>query len=169
MIEIVLHNGMVARVDDEDAHLAQKAWRASGPRAGVWYAVRQEGPRGGVITFYLHREVCGLAKGDGLQVDHEDGDGLNCCRGNLRIAPQKINARNKKLATNNTSGFTGVAYHSRWNHWRAHIVIDQKQIHLGTFTTKEDAARARALAEVERIGVHPQRALELSRAIGDVV
>lgn len=166
MIEIPLGNGLFAVVDDRDAHLAIKKWHATGPRSGVYYAVRQEGARGSVRTIYLHRAVLGLQPGDGVKTDHRDGDGLNCRRYNLPATTQKINAQNKKRPVNNSSGIVGVAYHSRHQHWRAHIMEDQKMIHLGTFKTKEDAAVARATAEIERIGIHPQRAAELRSIIG---
>jgi hypothetical protein len=170
VIKIPLPNkGMVALVDDCDAHLARHRWRASGPRSGVFYAVRnKKGGRGDCGVIYLHREVMGLARGDPRRVDHEKGNGLDCRRDNLRIATPLVNSRNKKRPSNNSSGYTGVAFHSRWGRWRAFIGIEGKSAHLGYFDTPELAAYARAEAEVCIYGVQPQRAAELDAILGPI-
>jgi hypothetical protein len=56
---------------------------------------------------------------------------------------------NSKLPKNNSSGIKGVCFDNRRQLWRAHIKINQKQIHLGYFIQKDDAIKARRLAEAK--------------------
>ena len=44
---------------------------------------------------------------------------------------------------NNTRGHSGVHYSIRENAWKAYIYYDNKLIHIGTFTSKQDAINAR--------------------------
>jgi len=52
---------------------------------------------------FLHREVLGLTKGDGLEADHKNLDKLNCQRSNLRILTRKKHAQNRPSHKNSTS------------------------------------------------------------------
>ncbi|MDT4872900.1 AP2 domain protein [compost metagenome] len=88
----------------------------------------------------MHRWlVLGREKGGG--VDHRDGNKLDNRRGNLRQATQGQNAKNTRLARNNTSGFKGVSRTAE-GRWRARITVDRKEIRLGVFGTPEEAAAA---------------------------
>ena len=83
------------------------------------------------------------------QIDHIDGDRLNNRISNLRDVEQRINQRNAKMQSNNTSGVNGVSWGKRRQKWIAQITIDGKQKYLGCFDTVEDAAAARKAADVE--------------------
>jgi hypothetical protein len=48
--------------------------------------------------------------------------------------------RNKRMSRNNTSGVTGVTWHARAGKWLARVTLDGKQLCLGYFTDKEEAA-----------------------------
>ncbi|EIU7141728.1 HNH endonuclease [Pseudomonas aeruginosa] len=88
----------------------------------------------------MHRWIMfGDAKGSG--VDHRDGDKLNNRRSNLREATQGENAKNTRLAKNNSSGFKGVSKTAE-GRWRARITVGRKEIRLGNFDTREEAAAA---------------------------
>ena len=76
---------------------------------------------------------------DDEQVDHRNHDGLDNRRTNLRYATLGEQARNKRKYSNNSSGFKGVSQNN--TNWCALIRVDGKRIHLGTFITKEEAAR----------------------------
>ncbi len=52
-------------------------------------------------------ELYGILE-DGYSIDHVDGNVLNNKISNLRAVPHKINARNQKKRSTNTSGITGV-------------------------------------------------------------
>lgn len=55
--------------------------------------------------------------------------------------------RNKKTQKNNTSGHTGVSWHSRKGQWSARISFKGKTYNLGYFDKLEDAVAARKEAE----------------------
>ena len=74
-----------------------------------------------------------------------------------------VNVHSKKIIeteVNNTSGIIGVSWKQKSNKWRAYIVIDGKQKHLGEYSVKEHAIKARLKAEAEWFGDYsPQRNL----------
>ncbi len=56
---------------------------------------------------------------------------------------------NKRINSNNTSGYKGVTWDKSRNMWRAQIVFKNKAIHLGRFHDIQDAVDARQNAEDE--------------------
>ena len=76
-------------------------------------------------------------------VDHIDNNRTNNNIENLRWATNSENGFNSKLSSNNTSGFKGVTFHKKSNKWHASIKVNGKRKHIGTFTNKEDAIKAR--------------------------
>lgn len=97
-------------------------------------------PPGFKTSTTLHRWIIFGAARRGA-VDHVSGDKLNNRRSNLRIATPTQNARNTRLARNNTSGFKGVSETAE-GRWRARITVDWIEIRLGNFDTREQAAAA---------------------------
>lgn len=92
--------------------------------------------------------------------DHADRNPLNNRKYNLRIATSAENTRNRGFLKNNTSGFTGVWWDKSKQRWQALIIINKKKKHLGYFINKEDAIKARLIAEKEYFGEFaPQRHL----------
>lgn len=83
------------------------------------------------------------------QVDHENRIRPDDRWSNLRHVSRVCNARNCNLSKNNKSGINGVCWHKGTQKWVAYIAIPDKFLHLGTFTSKLDAARARWQAEVK--------------------
>jgi hypothetical protein len=81
-------------------------------------------------------------------IDHVDGNRLNNRIENLRLAPQRVNAKNAKLSRSNTSGCTGVNWIQRERKWRAHAKVDGHDIHLGYFSNFDDAVAARREANM---------------------
>ena len=75
---------------------------------------------------------------EGLQVDHIDGNSLNNCKYNLRLATPSQNQANVEGYA--SSGLKG-AYKIK-SGWMSKIVVNRKSIYLGTFLTKEMAAAA---------------------------
>ena len=73
---------------------------------------------------------------------------------NLRIVTSSENQMNKHKQRNNTSGIVGVHWHSRDGVWEAYISYNNKQIYLGRFNEKEDAAVIRKIAEDKYFGEH---------------
>lgn len=83
-------------------------------------------------------------------VDHINGCKTDNRKCNLRIVTPSFNLRNVRMRSNNTSGINGVAK-AKNGKWRAYITINQKQISLGTYKTKDEAITARFCAE-EKLG-----------------
>ena len=78
---------------------------------------------------------------DGL-VDHINGNRLDNRIVNLRIATYSQNAANAKRHSRNTSGLKGASYMPKKRKWQASITVQNKQTHLGTFATKDEAHAA---------------------------
>lgn len=148
---ISLTQGKVTAVDAVDFDwLNQWKWCAN-YQHGLWYAVRStHGKHTERKRIRMHRLI--MDASTNTQVDHEDGDGLNNRRSNLRFSTQLQNTWNKRRGRRNTSGFKGVSWHSRDLRWIAHVGVNFKLMHLGYFATAEEAARAYDKAAREHFG-----------------
>jgi hypothetical protein len=100
---------------------------------------------------YLHRLLLGLTDPD-VHADHENGNGLDNRRVNIRCASQTENNWNQGLSSRNSSGYKGVSLFKRNGSYRASIAANGKRMHLGYYTTAEAAARAYDLAAIEMHG-----------------
>ncbi len=87
----------------------------------------------------MHRFI--IQPASGVILDHIDGDKTDNRRINLRICTSQQNTFNQKLRKTNKSGYKGVYWSKEANRWRAQIRFN-KSIYLGTFQSKEDAAKA---------------------------
>lgn len=76
------------------------------------------------------------------EIDHVNGNPSDNRILNLRSVSHHENAQNRKLASHNTSGRTGVAWRKDTNKWRAYISINGQRVQLGSFTNIEDAHNA---------------------------
>lgn len=85
-------------------------------------------------------------------LDHINGNRSDNRMCNLRIATQLENVRNKKMQHNNKSGFKGVCRHKKNNNFVASIGVDNKNIHLGCFSTAEEAHAAYCEAATKLFG-----------------
>lgn len=140
MKEIQLSRGKVALVDDEDFELLNQY---------KWYA--QKGHK----TFYattsrgilMHRLILGLNETN-TYCDHEDYNGLNNQKSNLRIATNSQNSINSRKRENTTSKYKGVwltksKYKDKaYLYWQARVNKDKKVFHLGYFKDEQEAALA---------------------------
>lgn len=125
-----------AVVDAEDAHLAEQRWR-----------MHPKGYAQGDDSTLLHREVLGLSKGDGIEVDHENRNKLDCRRCNLRILTHAENRQNNDPGGNRswcgeatTSRHRGVSWDKRRRRWKATVTVGGRTHHLGRFASEEEAA-----------------------------
>lgn len=72
-------------------------------------------------------------------LDHINGKKDDNRIENLRKASFQENGFNKSKYKNNTSGIKGIYWYSRDNRWIARIMVDKKDIYLGSFKKIEEA------------------------------
>lgn len=103
----------------------------------------------------MHRLILGAGSGD--LVDHESGDTLDNTRKNLRSATKGQNNMNaRKPRSGAFSRFKGVSRHKQTGKWQAGIKINQRRVHLGLFTSEEDASRVYDRAAAMYFGAFAQ-------------
>lgn len=112
----------------------------------------------GRYAYKAHRLIYLMVNGrwpDGL-IDHLDGDGTNNAIKNLREATFSQNAMNRKIRSDNTSGYKGVSFMKKINKWSAYVNIPgdggTKRHYLGVFNTAEEANQACMKARAELHG-----------------
>jgi hypothetical protein len=121
-------------VDDEDFQfLSSFKWCVAIRRNGKAYA--QCGTNGKL----MHRLI--MNPPPGMQVDHINGNSLDNRRSNLRPCTLPENCRNKRKAKNKLGRFKGTCWRSQKRKSQAVIWHNNKQHHLGMFSTEEEAAR----------------------------
>ena len=89
----------------------------------------------------VHRIVYEMHFGrikDGLEIDHINGIRHDNRIENLRAVSKSVNQLNRAKQSNNTSGVTGVRWHTQRNRWRAQF----RDEYLGLFETIEEAEAA---------------------------
>jgi hypothetical protein len=134
MTKILLTQGKFALISNHQYERVRHfSWRAtwSGKK---WYASTLIDGK----TVYLHRFIAGVTDTK-TQVDHKDGDGLNCQDYNLRTCSNKQNSRNSIAKR---ARFKGVCWLKKNRKYRARIMVDGKEINLGCFDDEVSAAHA---------------------------
>lgn len=134
MKEILLTQGYVALVDDEDYEfIAQWRWYyAQGYAKSI---DRIEGKQR-----LMHRVLTSAPTG--TDVDHANMDRLDNRRSNLRVCTRSQNLGNRSKTKGNTSGYKGVVKETNANTWKAQITCGGKSLYIGGYKTKEEAAKA---------------------------
>jgi hypothetical protein len=155
MKEIILTQGKVALVDDDDFdRVSAYKWFASFRKRGQAFYARRTDETGKTVE--LHRFIMRCQKG--RVVDHRNGDTLDCRKGNLRMATNIESLRNRGKQSNNKSGFKGVCVRRRRTkkgitvRWQANIDVNGKQNRVGTFLSAIEAAVAHDAAARELFG-----------------
>ena len=145
MREILLSQGKIALVDDDDFELiSSHKWHAKMDR-NTFYAKTHIRIAGRFATLHMHRLILGVSVG--LMVDHLNNNGLDNRRCNLRLANGSQNQWNsrKRQALKGTavsSQYKGVNYKKAGKRWAAQIGMYGRRKHLGYFASEELAAQA---------------------------
>jgi hypothetical protein len=151
----------VHEILDHDPNTGVLLWRHRADASVQWNG-RYAGKRAGRLTrngyreisinghqYYEHRlaHLWMLGVWPAAQMDHRlpNTRADNRWR-NLRPATRGQNGANRKLGSNNTSGFKGVSWDRREQKWVAYVGAHAKQRHLGHFTDREQAGVAYAKA-----------------------
>ena len=127
-------------VDEED-------FEAVAAFPGTWYVhkggntfyarINVRGTNGKREIVQMHRLI--LDSPTELEVDHRNHNGLDNCRGNIRIVTHGENQRNRIDNAEFQSDVDGVSWDSRAQVWWANPRINGKHEHLGFFDTEIEA------------------------------
>lgn len=141
---VALTRRMFATIDEIDADEVGKfSWQFK-PKAGrrTGYAQRiwrdANGVKHGLMLHVFIASRAGLSLG--LHVDHENTDGLDCRRQNLRAATKTQNQCNRGMPSSNTSGVKGVSWSESRKKYKVAVKAGAKLV-TARFTSIEDAAR----------------------------
>ena len=105
------------------------------------------------VKYYAHRLAWLYVYGElPEEIDHINQVKSDNRIENLRPANRAINNQNWPMRKNNTSGCMGVNLHC--GKWRSRIMVNNKEIGLGSYETKAEAIAKRKMAEVI-YGFHP--------------
>lgn len=152
---VTLTKGYVAVIDAADVHLVERhTWKVSHDtrdgRSRTVYAICHGNSDGRRFTLRMHRLLVDASKSD--VVDHKDGDGLNNCRANLRVATPSENRFNQRCRSDSSSGVKGVHWDKGRGKWQVKIKANGRAVHLGRFDDMEAAAAAYAAASAKLHG-----------------
>lgn len=147
-INIPLTQGKTAMIDDADLDIISPyKWYAMQVKNRFYAAAHIRYGKHHYRMILMHRLIMGASTGQ--QVDHINMDTLDCRRSNLRFCTNAQNQRNRAKHHDNTSGYKGVDWMKSRQKWRARIMIDRKEIHLGLFDDPIKAAEAYDKAAIE--------------------
>ncbi len=129
-----------ALVDDEDW---DRVMSVTGWKLDAYGYVVRNLPRGQVVrgSQKLHRFIFGVTEAD-PEVDHRNGNRLDCRKSNLRLASRAENAQNV-ASRPGSSRFRGVSFSHRHRlPWRALVIQKGRRIFDQRFATELEAAQA---------------------------
>lgn len=135
-VAIPLTKGYYAIVDEADAErVRMHSWHAVEKDRVVYAQSRIYGD-----LVFLHNFLVEVPAGQ--LIDHENSDGLDCRRSNMRFASNSGNSQNTRMRADNRSGYRGVHWSEGEGSWIASISANRTRRTLGRFSDPETAAKA---------------------------
>ena len=130
------------------------AWnkKCAGMIAGSTHGVGYKTIGLGKSRYLAHRLAWLYTKGEipeGYIIDHINGVREDNRISNLRCVTKSDNSHNTRSTWKNAHGSPGVNFHKQSNKWNSRINHKRKQISLGYYNTKEEAAQAYAEAKAK--------------------
>ncbi len=122
-----------AIVDKEFSDLDKYQWRIG---SGGYAKRSVQGKRGASI--FMHHVIIGKPS-KGMCIDHINRNKLDNRKSNLREVTMSVNTLNRKIQSNNISGFRGVFFHK--GKWRPSIRKNGKSKRGSEYDTPEEAAK----------------------------
>lgn len=130
-------HGKVALVSDRDYEwLSKYDWELVTKEDGALYAMHVDWNGGDRIRIYMHRLITNCP--DDMEVDHENRDGLDNRRENLRICTGLQNNANKKARSDSDSGYKGIEWDAVRNRWLSKVKCNGERA-TGRFRTLKEA------------------------------
>jgi hypothetical protein len=151
---VELTRGYWAIIDAADApEVGKYNWSSKICSDRLIYAIRSHRVNGQLARVWLHRFI-GTFMGLSLEndVDHENCNGLDCRRRNLRDATRSQNLQNSRIFRTNTSGVKGATWNPRLSKWEAKFISGGVTYYVGVFADIEDARTAIHVKRVELQG-----------------
>ena len=118
------------RAEDKAGSIMVNGYRVIGINGKGYLAHR--------IAWFMHYGVDPVE----TQIDHADRNRGNNAIKNLRLATDSQNRTNTPVRAHSKLGVKGVSYRKGRNLFRARITVNSVEIHLGEFTTVEEAHAA---------------------------
>jgi hypothetical protein len=133
--ELNLTGDYVALVDNEDLErLSKYTWCAVKRKSGDIHVMRKNSNN---RTVFLHHEVLGLLRGPITYViDHENRNGLDNRKSNLRRVSRRVNALNSDRSDN------AKLIEKHGNRFRVRPYVNGKRTVIGSFETLTEAEQA---------------------------
>lgn len=153
------YGNRIAIVDDEDyEELSKYNWYVQKSK-NTCYAYRRglKSDQEKRFSISMHRSVLGVIYTDADKVvDHENGNGLDNRKENLRLCVGYENSRNTRVdnqhTLNSSSKYKGVSWDNHRNRWRTYICINGKIKWLRITSDEKIAAMVYDLAAIKYFG-----------------
>jgi hypothetical protein len=140
IIESITKGTHTVKIDDCDLALVSDYKWYLKKRGDTFYAHSTRVINGKKKCIIMHRLILGITNSKVL-VDHEDHNGLNNTRKNIRVCNSSQNSSNRTARKNCTSKYLGVSWCNTRKKWRATIQKGTKQKELGSFDDEKEAAK----------------------------
>lgn len=126
-----------------------KAWQIAGcPQGGyIGITVKRKLYMAHRLAIYY---MTGTMPPKDMCVHHKDYNKVNNKFSNLAVVTKSYNNWDRPISRGNSSGYVGVCYRKATSKWCAYMTYNKSRKNLGCFKDKEDAIKARRVAESKR-------------------